>query len=328
MTALLKNMRATLLGIAPAEASFERRGFPLAPTRGRWELESIAAAFIEGYRFAIQDVPLRQLGESLDRFSAALRGFGYEGAGMALALLDGLGFAGDRFARFVAGPAADHVYLAYVGAGWAIARLPWSRWRIDRAIAAMPPHLKWLVIDGFGFHEGYFHWRDAIRNRSLPRGLRGYGVRSFDQGLGRSLWFYGSADPSRVAATIADFPVARRGDLWSGAGLACCYAGGCTVSEVQELATLSGEWRSHAAQGAVFAATARNQASTLTAHSATACTILTGLAPADAALLAGEALSESRHAAPETIYECWRGRIRIALERDVVFARRRPEGNL
>jgi hypothetical protein len=316
MSALLKNLRATLLGIAPEEAGFERRRFPPAPQRARDHLESIARTFIEGYRLAIRDVPLHLLAEALDGFVAEFRGFGYEGAGMALSLLDGLGFKGDRFARFVAGPAADQVYLAYVGAGWACARLPWRRWRVEGAIRAMPPHLKWLAIDGFGFHEGYFHWRGAIRDRILPHRLCGYGLRAFDQGLGRSIWFYDAADPSRVAATIARFPQERRSDLWSGAGLACCYAGGCTGRAVHELSGLAGECRPHVAQGAIFAATARSRAATLTSHTAMACPILTGLTAAKASRLAAEALSQSGHAEPDTIYERWRSRIRIVLERE------------
>jgi hypothetical protein len=329
MSALLKNIRATLLGIGPEEAGFERRGFPPARPHARNRLESIASAFIEGYRLAIQDVPLYCLAESLDGFVAELRGFGYEGAGVALTLLDGLGFNGDRFARFVAGPAADHVYLACVGAGWACARLPWRRWRVEHAIRAMSPHRKWLTIDGFGFHEGYFHWRGAICDRRLPRRLGGYGLRAFDQGLGRSIWFCDAADPSRVAATIARFPQERRSDLWSGAGSACCYAGGCTGREVYELFSLAGEWRAHMAQGAIFAATARSRAAKLTGHTEMACPILTVLTAAKASQLAAEALSQSGHAEPDMIYERWRARIRIASNRNIFFARqRRPEQSL
>src|SRR6185503_18765465 len=104
-------------------------------------------------------------------------------------LLDRLRLTRRRFADFVSGPGASHVYMLYVGAGWAIARLPWLRSNPDRAIRHFDPLLGWLAVDGYGFHEGYFHWPESIDRRRLPRGLSGYARCAFDQGLGRSLWF-------------------------------------------------------------------------------------------------------------------------------------------
>jgi len=49
-------------------------------------------------------------------------------------------------------------------------------------------------MDGFGFHEGYFQWSRSVRKKALPKGVNGYALRAFDQGLGRSLWFVECAD--------------------------------------------------------------------------------------------------------------------------------------
>ena len=58
----------------------------------------------------------------LDTVPREYRGFAYEGASMALAILDGmLPAGGKRLDRFVTGPAAHQVYTAHVGAGWAMA---------------------------------------------------------------------------------------------------------------------------------------------------------------------------------------------------------------
>src|SRR5262249_43750809 len=150
------------------------------------------------------------------------RGFAFEGAAMASALLDLLALGrGRRLEGLLRGPGAAHVYMVHVGAGWALARLrrrPWSR------LHGLDPLLGWLSVDGYGFHQGFFAWERFVRRQEEPRRLSAYARRAFDQGLGRSLWFVHGADVERIASSVKSFSVRRRGDLWSGVGLAATYA--------------------------------------------------------------------------------------------------------
>ncbi len=177
---------------------------------------------------------------------------------MALALLDAL-LPGrrDRLARLLAGPGAAHAYIIHVGAGWILARLPLAP---ERLLARLgDPVLRWLALDGYGFHEGYFRWPRSVERQEVPRKLRGYARRGFDQGLGRSLWFVDGADVRLIPRTIGRFPDDRQSDLWSGVGLACAYAGGRSRSEIEALRQAAGPHRPSLAQGAAFAAKARAQ---------------------------------------------------------------------
>ena len=109
---------------------------------------------------------------------------------MAVMLQDQLfPWSAARFPAFLNGPGELHSYMVHVGAGWACTRLPWLRLRINSFIQRFDPLLKWLVIDGFGFQEGYFHPRLRVDSHQIPFGLEGYAMRGFDQGLGRSPWF-------------------------------------------------------------------------------------------------------------------------------------------
>jgi len=273
---LISKLRARVFAIGPGEARFDRRGFPAAGSFARERLEGAGRSFISGYTLAITDPPLSKLTAALDDLEPLWRGFAYEGAAMALELLDRTSRGRDRFRQFVYGPAAHHIYLTYVGAGWAFAVLPWRRYYIQSAIEAMQRPLKWLVLDGYGFHEGYFRPNRSIRKQRRPRHLSGYALHAFDQGLGRCLWFFSGADPARAAQNIASFAAERRADLWSGVGLACCYAGGCPVEDIHHLRDLSGEWGAHLAQGAVFAAKARALSSTVISETEESCSILAG----------------------------------------------------
>jgi hypothetical protein len=116
---------------------------------------------------------------------------------------------------------ANHVYMAYIGVGWAMARLPKLRWR---AIEPHDPLLRWLALDGYGFHQAYFHTKQYVwqQHQAPIPGWEpaGYANRVVDQGIGRALWFVNGSDVQGAATTIEAFLPSRRADLWSGAALA------------------------------------------------------------------------------------------------------------
>jgi hypothetical protein len=301
--------RLRLLDLSDREASFERRRFRAAASSARARLEGIGRTFLAGYRSALRDPDPAPLARSLEGIEPEDRGFAYEGAAMALGLLDLLvpwGFG--RFQRFLQGPGRTHVHLVHVGAGWALARVPLRRGALLRGL---DPLLRWLAFDGVGFHQGYFHHRRAIGRRTRPGWLSGYALRAFDQGLGRSLWFVEGAHVPAIAAAIARFEPARRADLWSGVGLASAYAGGAEECGLAPLRDAAGEHLAAAAQGAAFAAAARRRAGLPAAgHTDRVCRLLCGRSAAEAAAVTEEALAGLTAAGDATPpYEEWRQRI-------------------
>src|ERR1044072_3509987 len=221
---LLGQARRRVLGLSPAEASFAQRGFRASNDEARRRLEQIGIIFLSGYHAALEETGFAALAHRLAIVEAELRGFAFEGAAMGLALLDCFTpWRKDRWRTFTESLAQSHVYMMHVGLGWALARL---RRSVTSHLAQLDPLLGWLVVDGYGFHEGYFNGPLYIERQLIPARLSGYERRVFDQGLGRSLWFVKGADVSAVANAINAFPSARRDDLWSGVGLASAYPGG------------------------------------------------------------------------------------------------------
>jgi hypothetical protein len=299
------------LGLSPQEATFSRRGFYATNLGVRERLEDIGRTFISGYNQALDTNDLATLARRLANTENELCGFAYEGAATALALLDHLTpWNCGRLRRFIDGPAAGHVYMAHVGAGWAIARIPWLRQRLDAFLAQLDPLLCWLAIDGYGFQEGFFKSRKNITAKKYPAGLSGYARRVFDQGLGRSLWFVNGTDVSRISETITSFPEIRRADLWSGVGLACAYAGRVDHTALERLRAAAGGWTPDLAQGAAFAAKTRQRAGNQADHTETACWLLCGLSAEAAAKITDDALEHLKSDGEEPAYEIWRRRIR------------------
>jgi hypothetical protein len=301
-------MKRLVFGIDPGEASFERRGFAAKGEESRHRLESIGVTFIDGYDLALQHEDPAALAAALSRINLERRGFAFEGAAMSLALQDLLlPWRRDRLERFLAGPGSAHAYMLHVGAGWALARM---RTGTGRYFQRIDPLLRWLAMDGYGFHEGYFHARRTIDAGRRPRGLRGYARRAFDQGLGRSLWFVCGADVEQTARVVAGLAPERHGDLWSGVGLAAAYAGGASATELEVLRKLAGAHLPALAQGVAFAAKARQRAGNPAAHTALGCRVicresLPGAAQATDVALEGV----GDDTGDEPAYEQWRQRV-------------------
>jgi hypothetical protein len=303
-------LRRALFGISEEETSFARRHFRGDSAAVRERLEEVGRCFVRGYTAALEEDRPLPLAARLEReVERELHGFAYEGAGMALSLLDTL-IPGrrDRLSRFLAGPGDAHAYIINVGAGWILARLPLSP---ERLLARLEnPLERWLALDGYGFHEGFFYWPRAVERREVPRKLRGYARRGFDQGLGRSLWFVDGADVRLLPRTIGAFPADRQADLWSGLGLACAYAGGRTRAELEELRRGAGRFAPQLAQGVAFAAKARERAGNPAAHTELACRTLCDASAARVAKVTDEASHDLPGDRPgEPAFEVWRRRI-------------------
>lgn len=305
-----------LLRLSIKETLVSTRGFRVDSPQVAQRLEDIGASFAHGYNTAIRSDDLGALASALQTVAAADSGFAFEGAAMGLALTDCLTPGRQWFDAFVAGPARHHEYMVWVGLGWALARLPVSPLRALRRYRSIN---KWLALDGYGFHQGYFGWRQAITRQRRPSSLAGSAARVFDQGLGRSLWFVFGADPAAVAPAIEAFDPDRQGDLWSGVGLAATYAGGVEAIGLQALHAAAGRHAPALGQGVIFAAAARRRAGNPVAHAELACQVILGLGLNDAAALALRYLPA--HGDDVDRYQLWRSSIQAWCGRELHAAR-------
>lgn len=311
---LLGQARRRFLGLSPAEASFAKRGFVAREDNARRRLEQIGVTFLSGYHAALEETGFIPLARRLATVETELRGFAFEGAAMGLALLDFFTpWRRDRWRTFTESHAEPHLYMMHVGLGWALARL---RRRVTPHLTQLDPLLGWLVVDGYGFHEGYFASPRYVEQQATPANLDGYERRVFDQGLGRSMWFVKGADVAAVAGAINAFPSARRDDLWSGVGLACAYAGGCGRAAIESLRITAIDHLPAVAQGVAFAAKTRRRAANLTPHTEVACRVIWDQSAAAAAAITDAALENLPEDDGLPAYEQWRRRIqnKFALE--------------
>lgn len=315
MTGVWRKIRRRVLTPAMSETKLETRGFYDKGPEARRLLETVGEMFLTGYGDAAEARTVREAEGHLEELPVRFRGFGYEGAGMAFAMRDGLSLRGHLTEEFLRGRGDDHVYMVYVGIGWAMARLPRMRWARATA-AASDPLLRWLALDGYGFHQAYFHTQryvgEQYRDQDFPwpgGPARGYAPHVIDQGIGRALWFVTGSDADLCATTIEKFAPERHCDLFSGAGLAATYAGGADEDELRVLWDRAGAHRAYVAQAAAFAAEARVRARTVVPHTELATRFFCGMSPAEAADVTWRARPAQVVDGDVPAFEVWRSRI-------------------
>jgi enediyne biosynthesis protein E3 len=216
------------------------------------------------------------------------RGFGYEGAGMGLAVSD---YARNKslVSTFLQGQGAKYPELIYVGVGCATAALKKD---LAKKLPQIEPMQRWWIPDGFGFFTGIYKWEDSVERQIVPAQVKGYALRAFDRGLGRRMWFALSGEPEIIFDAIAKFPKSRQADLWSGIGLASTFAGGVERDTLIKLKELAGDCASYVALGSAMAAKCRYTAGNIVDHTNLACSVLCGMSASQVGEIVAKAVED------------------------------------
>ena len=286
--ALIRRLTNRLFRLSPDEASFARRGFPGCNSASRQHLERVLQTFIEGYNLALAASDMTQLASRLDSsFSGSFLGFGYEGAGLFFALSDLiLPQPTSRLAAFTRQIAPQHDFITMVGAGFAIARVPFGLRRLAVYQAKLDPMTAWCLTDGYGFHQGFFHWHRFIQMQKAPPPSFDLQKRAlFDAGVGRAMWWVFGAEPYAIAAAISNFTRDRQPEMWAGIGTALAYANGSPVESLSKFSELAGAFRADLVSGIPFAAHMRVKGMNPAPWTEKACQDLLGLSVTEASRL-------------------------------------------
>jgi len=325
----LGTLRRTMLAPSLDAVGFARRGFPTG-TAAATRLEAIPQAVVCGFEWGIEERRVATVERRLGFVEPELRGFAYEGATMAFTVRDAA-FGGHRTRDLLGASGAAHIFLAYIGIGFAMARLPrplWKKVLPDLPGSPFHPTMSWLAVDGYAFDRAYFdtaRWVGRQRT-TAPYPWQGcpghpeYFPRAADQGVGRALWFIHAGAPDAVADAVEHYAEPRRADLWAGVGLAAAVAGGPPADGLAELRDRSGRYRPELALGAVFAIKARDYSGCVPEHTEAAAKELTGLSVPEAVGLADRTEPPASPDPPEPApadggpgvprYERWRLAIR------------------
>lgn len=247
-------VRKALIGVSVdlVKAEYPPSGRERPGNPDHWErMDRIAKVFMHAFCAMLEEPALWNARFIRDTMIAPFRGVSVEGIAMGLTVAEmttpfsrvnhALELAEDLDGR--------QRILAYVGIGMALGRLnrdPRRYW------PKMHPGMRDLVLDGYGFANGFFRRKKAVDRRWSPRRLSDGDLKMFDHGLGRLIWISSGGDARGVAETLRGFGE-RQHALWGGVGLACTYAGVCDRAGYETLNQLAGEYRPALIRGSAMA---------------------------------------------------------------------------
>jgi enediyne biosynthesis protein E3 len=266
------------------------------------KMELGRAVFESSRRFALLQEDVEAVYAYLEQVEPEYRTVAYEGASMALAFND---FSKPEQAGlwplFLKNAAALYVPDIHTGLGCAAAQ---HNKLIVPLLRASEPAMDYRILDGYGFYQGMFRYRQAVLQQSFPAELAGSYPGYHDQGLGRSLWYRTGGDCEKTATVIGTFSMGRQAELWRGIGIAATYLGGSGEQRLKRLFSAAAPYQCQLLSGAAISARARSKAGTSGADIELACRLWCGLPATDTAALA-DRLFDEIFTRPQKSYASW-----------------------
>ena len=232
-------------------------------------MEKIRAIFQYAMSVAINEEAIDVVEQALTATDNEFRSVAYEAAAMSIALRDIS--TNDKFHHwqsFMRLQGRKHLTQVHIGLGWAMAQ---QQFPVLPFIETLEPLMQCRVIDGYGYYEGVFRKRKALEEMKVPQEIPSKFLAAYDQGLGRSIWYYCKADSEKLAELVTAFPYSRQKDLWRGIGTACVYVGGFDESLLRQLDAKASVHRIQLSIAASLVARTRTEADSHSSYTDMAC---------------------------------------------------------
>lgn len=312
------NLLKLLFSVSYKNVLFSKRGFHQKNSFVVNHLENVGRSFLNGYHKSLDKCSVTEVATFVNTVEDKYRGFTSEGASMGLTIKDFLSFNSYKKIKQYLEEQSDEIYINHVGIGWAFSRLPV---RIETQILQFDDLLRWLIIDGYGFHQAYFKTKEYVFDMAPPNELKNpFAKKVFYQGIGRALWFVESTDILRIYNRVQKFPENYHSDLWAGIGLAAGYAGGCNADEYKQLRYFSGSFYEHLYQGVCFGVSARVKGKNIIEGTKLAASILCNQTPEELYEISEiTRKSIDKHISSEEKYAQWKEKIRLTLSKSYKY---------
>ena len=221
---------------------------------------SIQKTFNDVKEFSGKENDLKVIINYLHKLPINFLSVGYEAVAMALALKDlEVGDELKSWAYFMEFYGSNHSVQVHIGLGWALAQ---KRKSPAKYLDNLKPMLRWRVVDGCGYYDGFFRKRKTLNGDFVSK-LSGRELEAYTLGLGRSLWYTSKGDVDSLVKMISKLHKEIHPALWMGIGIASTYTGGLGVKHYQLLKTTAGKFILQLTVGAGLCIWSRVKAKTI-----------------------------------------------------------------
>ncbi len=239
------------------------------------KMEYIQKLFLHVQEYMQKNPELDELIAFLDSEPPEFRSVAYESASIEIAIAElrnGKKF--HNWINFYQRSANEHTFHMDIGLGWAFAKSEISPTPYLESLLRVTIR---MVFDGIGYYYGLFKGRRTVKNQLVPESISGQELHSFDQGLGRRLWYISKGEVNELVQLIQPFPLSRQADLWRGVGIACGYVGGNEKENLERLLICSNQFAKQLCTGVTLAAISRNASNSVSEDIGLTCNIICGM---------------------------------------------------
>ncbi len=272
--------------------------------------QQIKTLFQDAKLIAEEKADLAEVLNYLSGLDKEFSSVAYEAAAMVFALKDlKENNALDRWKLFLRTVEDHHSLSIHIGLGWAFAQHNSSPLAYFNLLDSIQ---RYRVMDGMGYYDGMLRHRQRVKKPYTPENISGAALQSYDQGIGRSLWYNYLEEPAKIREAIAKFAAERHAGLWRGVGIAVAYVGGFDKKILDAVYTEAKPFCAQLSAGAALAARTRMQTHTHTADLELVCNTWCNASAEEAAMITERAFASA--ATEENAYETWM----TAIEKQVI----------
>lgn len=195
--------------------------------------KQVEEIFIDAKNLAENTPNLNELYTHLESYAGDFKSVAYEGASFAIGLKCIEQNNLNTWFEFKQEAEEIHFHHILIGFGWAFAALqkrPSSFEEIKNNSSLMQ-----LIHSGIGYYNALYKVKKTMRELQYPNYIDEQNSSSFDEGVGRRIWYYTDGEPDRIVTAIDKFPASRKKNLWRGVGLACGYVGEASTNHLKDL---------------------------------------------------------------------------------------------
>ncbi|MCX6182847.1 MAG: DUF1702 family protein [Bacteroidetes bacterium] len=180
--------------------------------------------FMKVSAFVANEADHNKILSYLNAESPEYRSIAFESASMEIAYQDLLKHTQlKRWNEIFENKHHEHTFHVHIGLGWGMARADVFQNNWGKNFSAEQTN---LIFDGIGYYHALYKRRKTIIGKSIPEVVNTASRKSFDQGVGRRIWYLCKGNIAELQNITTAFELSRQSDLWRGIGTACGYVGG------------------------------------------------------------------------------------------------------
>lgn len=221
-------------------------------------VNAVLSSFAGGFNVALDSAKRSDWSAYCSSLPVFQQPFAHEGVAMGFIPTHLFRYDPTRFEDELVKPGPEFRYLHYVGLGFWCGMRKTSARRVEKMVEGLDPLHRYLVFDGYGFAQTFFHYRKKPQVIQRLDAFSGYARNAAYQGVGRAFYFLYLSRVDLLVKHLSNLGDMAR-EAAAGVGLATAFVNPDRLDQALEsLDEMPDEWHGALHLGLCFGLKARS----------------------------------------------------------------------